>query len=317
MADWSSFKALFVSADGRVLDNGNRGVSHTESQGLGMLFAASFDDRETFERIYAWTHTILRRPDGLHSWRYVAGQIAPVSDPNNATDGDIYIAAALQQAALRWSSAAYFQEARIICESILERCTISINGKSFLLPAADGFVKSGYVVVNPSYYVFPLFRFLNMAFPSPTWAQIEESGLALIADAKFGKWSLPADWLQIRKVDGAVSMAESFPARFSYDAVRIPLFLAWAGVLVETTRAISRFWSIGCAAEPSIADLKTGAVVGRFTLLGAKSIATLIASSGTDLGNISFGQIGPAETYYSCALHLLTRIAAEEIGQRS
>jgi endoglucanase len=185
-----------------------------------------------------------------------------------------------------------------------------------LLPGVEGFVKIGHVVVNPSYYAFPMIRQLSLAFPSPVWAQLEQNGVRMISEAKFGKWSLPSDWLQVRRADGAVSMAESFPQRFSYDALRIPLFLAWSGLAPDTTRAISRFWSDGCGAEPSYADLKSGVVMGHFTLLGAKSIARLIASSGVERDSLAFDQIAPTDSYYSSSLHLLTRIAAEEIALR-
>jgi endoglucanase len=253
----------------------------------------------------------------LHSWRYIDGQNYPVSDPNNATDGDIYIASALQQAGTRWSSEIYLQAARVIAEAILAKCTIVIGGKTLLLPGVDGFAKLAHVVVNPSYYAFPLMRQLNLAFPSPVWAQLEQSGVRMISEAKFGKWSLPSDWLQVRRADGVVSMAESFPQRFSYDALRIPLFLAWSGLAPDTTKAISRFWKDGCASEPSYADLKSGAVMGRYTLLGAKSIATLIASSDVERNSLAFEEIGQTDSYYSSSLHLLTRIAAEEIGLRA
>ena len=37
---WRSYKQRFVATDGRVIDTGNKNVSHTEGQGYAMLFAA-------------------------------------------------------------------------------------------------------------------------------------------------------------------------------------------------------------------------------------------------------------------------------------
>src|SRR4051812_34398211 len=70
-AEWAKFKARFGSVDGRIIDNVNGGVSHSEGQGWGMLFAVAFDDPDSFDRIYTWTKRTLRRPtDPLHAWRF-------------------------------------------------------------------------------------------------------------------------------------------------------------------------------------------------------------------------------------------------------
>ena len=79
------------------------GISHSEGQGVGMLAAALFGDRAGFDNLAVWTAEKLTRAyDPLHSWRYRPGDANPVSDPNNATDGDLLIALALFTAADRW-----------------------------------------------------------------------------------------------------------------------------------------------------------------------------------------------------------------------
>lgn len=47
---WGDFKQQFVSSDGRVIDSTNKGISHSEGQGYGLLFAVYFNDRETFAK---------------------------------------------------------------------------------------------------------------------------------------------------------------------------------------------------------------------------------------------------------------------------
>jgi endo-1,4-beta-D-glucanase Y len=37
--EWTSFKSDFLSKDGRIIDNGNGGVSHSEGQGWGVCFS--------------------------------------------------------------------------------------------------------------------------------------------------------------------------------------------------------------------------------------------------------------------------------------
>lgn len=100
-AGWPDYRDRFITSDGRVIDTGNGGITHTESQGYGMLLAVAHDDRSTFDRLWSWTATTLRRPeDGLFSWRYE--QDVGITDTNNASDGDLLIAWALVRAGRRW-----------------------------------------------------------------------------------------------------------------------------------------------------------------------------------------------------------------------
>jgi endoglucanase len=120
-ADRTLFRSRFVAADGRVVDNGNGGISHSEGQDWGMLFAVAFNDRATFESIQAWTARTLRRPgDALHAWRYQPNSKPPVDDTNDATDGDLFIAAAQARAGHRWGVAQHLQAAAAIARDILK-----------------------------------------------------------------------------------------------------------------------------------------------------------------------------------------------------
>jgi endoglucanase len=94
--DWQAFERRFVLAEGRVVDNGNRNVSHSEGQGYGLLGALRADDQATFDRILTWTMNHLTRPaDALFAWRWQPETIPNVTDLNNATVGDVHIAWAL------------------------------------------------------------------------------------------------------------------------------------------------------------------------------------------------------------------------------
>ena len=119
--DWLAFRHLYVTPEGRVVDTGNGNISHSEGQGWGLMAAQAADDKETFARVLDWTtHNLQRRPyDRLHAWRYKPSDANPVSDLNNATDGDIYIAAALARAAARWNRPDYAEQAAHIARDIL------------------------------------------------------------------------------------------------------------------------------------------------------------------------------------------------------
>lgn len=113
LRDWECFRERFIAPEGRVVDSGNQGISHSEGQGVGMLAAAQFNDRVTFDRLSSWTRRTLRRSsDHLHSWRYRPEAEIPVDDPNNATDGDLLIAFALLRGADRWDDPTLRAEGR-------------------------------------------------------------------------------------------------------------------------------------------------------------------------------------------------------------
>ena len=151
-ADWQSFKDRFVAADGRVIDTGNGGISHSEGQGYGLLFAERFGDRDVFDRLLGWTEANLRRrSDALHAWRYRPGAAVPVDDWNNASDGDLLIAWALLRAGQRWGNQDYTDLGTAIATDLLALCVREVAGTTVLLPAASGFERPGRVIVNPSY----------------------------------------------------------------------------------------------------------------------------------------------------------------------
>ncbi|HEX3954083.1 MAG TPA: glycosyl hydrolase family 8, partial [Stellaceae bacterium] len=139
--EWGKYRDRFVTADGRVLDTGNKEVSHTEGQGWAMLFAASADDRASFEKIWSWTRTNLQRHDNaLFAWRWdpAAGK-TPVADHNDASDGDILIAWALSRAAKQWKDPAYTAAAKRVLWDIRKKLLVNAPGRLLLLPGVEGF----------------------------------------------------------------------------------------------------------------------------------------------------------------------------------
>src|SRR6185312_7176546 len=107
----------------------------TEGQGWAMLFAESFDDRATFDRVWGWTRDRLRRPDSaLFAWRWDPNGDKPVADSNNATDGDILIAWALVRAAKRWHAPEYTHAARPMLMEIRSKLIERVGDTLVLMP---------------------------------------------------------------------------------------------------------------------------------------------------------------------------------------
>lgn len=226
---WQKYKDKFIKPDGRIVDDGNSNISHSEGQGYGMLLSVIANDPAMFDRVWGWTkRELMQRPDGLVSWRWEADKTPNITDKNNASDGDLLIAWALAEAADRWAKPALREEAQRLAIA-LDQITgaRSAFGRIFL-PGADGFTEKDRLdgpVVNLSYWIFPAMEKLKAITPKIDWDGYRASGYTLARAARFGQANLPTDWISIQK--GKASPAEGFPPRFSYNAIRVPLYLAW------------------------------------------------------------------------------------------
>ena len=227
---WELYRQKFVTAEGRVVDDANGGISHSESQGYGLLLACLAGDRGSFASILSFTRTeLLIRDDGLAAWRWDPKATPRVSDINNASDGDLLIAEALACAGTRWSMPAYTTAARQIARSLAKVALLKRGGQTWLMPAAKGFSEQDRPdgpVVNPSYWVFETFPVLAKLTGDQSWMEVQASGLKLLDDLARRR-TPAADWLSIR---GEPKPAEGFPPQFGYNALRIPLYLLRAGL---------------------------------------------------------------------------------------
>jgi endoglucanase len=312
--DWVSFQERFVSADGRVIDTGNGGISHSEGQGVGMLSAALFGDQSSFDRLHLWTKTQLKRPsDALHSWRFRPGDANPVSDKNNATDGDLLIGLGLLTAADRWGTETYRQEGLAIARDILSGLVRQVGQHVVLMPGLEGFSKPSGVVINPSYYIFPVLRRFAAELPDPRWERVWTDGIDLFRAARFGQWDLPPDWLMIDRDGQGIAIAQAWPARCSFDAVRVPLYMTWAGLQQEPVVAsMAAFWTKGGGASaPAWADLKSGATAPYKLTSGMDAIRLYVeARRAGRSGAGALPTVAACSDYYAAALVMLVHAAA-------
>lgn len=232
-AEWASYKDSFVTGDGRVVDTANNGISHSESQGYGLMLAVLADDRPAFERIWSFTRTqLLVRDDGLASWRWDPAASPNLTDPNNATDGDILIAYGLALAGTAWDDEGLTEAARAIARSIGRSMLVDVDGMPAILPGAEGFADrpdGRGPVLNPSYWVFEALPVLARLDPATNWSAVSETGIELIRRARLSRSGLPPDWLVIDD-RGMVQPAPDFPVEFGYNGIRVPLYMMRAGI---------------------------------------------------------------------------------------
>ena len=233
----------YITPEGRVIDTGNGNVSHSEGQGWGLMAAQACDDQASFARILAWTtQNLQRRPfDCLHAWRYRPGEANPVADLNNATDGDLFIAAALARAAVRWRRPDYAVAAERLARAILGLVR-QAGARTVLLPGAYGFETGSAYTINLS-----LLCLRPVQRPCGAGALVD---LGPVAARRVGAGAAgalrplePAAGLVAGQPGGCgLSIAEAWPARFSYDAIRVPLHLVWGtdgrGAAVRGVRAV-------------------------------------------------------------------------------
>ncbi|MBY0335902.1 MAG: glycosyl hydrolase family 5 [Acetobacteraceae bacterium] len=320
--EWTAFRQRFLAPEGRVVDTGNRNISHSEGQGWAMLAAVRSDDRASFELMLGWTRRTLKRPrDHLHAWRFRPRASNPVDDLNNATDGDLFIAWALLEAGARWGVADHTALGQAIARDVLRLLIAPAGPYLVMLPGARGFDRRETVVVNPSYYAFPAIRALATAVPDPLWVRAASDGVALLRGARFGRWGLPPDWLMVSRADGRLSLPDAWPPRFSYDAVRVPLFAAWVGLGREpAVTGPADFWNDpGHAHLPAWADLTSNTISPYAASPGIAGVARLATAHrvGMPLSSAQPRGPSPMPDYYSAGLTLLAALATRETGMAS
>lgn len=321
-AEWAHYKQLFMSDEGRIIDTGNQGVSHSEGQGFAMRLAFHYGQRDDFARIWQWTQDhLLVRDDHLAAWRWRPDQTPAIDDKNNATDGDLFIAWALALAGQCWDQPGYRDAAQRIAQDIRSKLIERTDVGHLLLPGADGFVHGDRYILNPSYWVFPAFADLaQLDGNAPEWAALATDGRALIDQLQFGRWKLVPDWVQWSPQSG-FALAEPFAPRFGYDAIRVPLYLIWDAQNAQALSRLAGYWNqqTGWPWRPDWVDLETDAISSYGAPPGIAAVAGLTrfavasadgASPGAFLAVPSLARTDGID-YYSASLSLLSRIAAQ------
>ena len=313
---WRAYRARFVMDTGRVVDTANGQISHSEGQGYGMLMAAAAGDRAGFEAIWGWTRAnLMVRGDELLAWRWEPDKRPAVSDMNNASDGDILVAWALVEAAEIWKEQAYRVSARRMATDIGRR-TVLFKGTRdpLLLPGVAGFSaaeRADGPVVNLRYWVDPGVPSLRRLARVIDWGGLARSGRELIAKARFGPSRLPTEWISVR--DGRVRPADGFPATFSYNSVRVPLYLVWAGqTQADLLDPFVALWGRRERTGLPVIDTADGRVKEWMDESGYGALATILAcaTSGAE-PSASFFQVRTSENYYPTTLHVLARMVAK------
>jgi len=321
-ATWQAWKAGYLSAEGRVIDRLQGNASHSEGQGYGALLAASFGDAEAFARIVDWTERHLAiRGDALLAWRWLPDQAVPVPDPNNAADGDLFYAWALVRGGRQFDAPDYLDRAARIAESLAAQCirpSPAARDQVLFLPAVDGFVDGGRMIVNPSYLMPLAMRELAAATGVADLALAAQHGEALLA--QLAADGLVADWVQVTAA--GLTPAEGFSPNAGYEAIRVPLFLIWSGLarhpaVVNMQRVYDRTVLPGLPVPTRIEPV-SGVVLETSDDPGYRAVAGLVACAGrNDLAGIGAAMppLDPTQPYYPATLQMFAMLATEQAVQ--
>jgi len=307
--DWDQYKSRFVNSSGRVIDTGNSDMSHSEGQAYGMRLAVAFSDKRTFDSIWSWTQKNLqvREQDMLFAWKWDP-VYRRVGDMNNATDAELVIAWSLFLAAEKWNEPKYLEAGRQIIND-LKRLLVNINGNAYLLPGMIGNEHNGVIRLNPSYLIFPVFRYFESRNKQLNWNSLYHSGLELLRQARFGRWMLAPDWLDLHP---EVEPSKSNKHVFSYDAIRIPLFAAWAGES-EVLKPYVTMWNSVDMSQgvPDVVDLSSNAIHMTKSFSAPQAIYALSKKVLGEAGSASFPTMVWKEDthYYDASLMLFAQIA--------
>lgn len=313
LAEWDAYAEKFVSDEGRVIDTLNGGISHSEGQGYGLLLAFMAGDEADFARIWSFTDREMRvRDDGLLAWKWGPGDRPRVTDVNNATDGDLLVAYALEGAAQEWGSQEYAEAAAEVRDAIKARMVEKRGGLTLIVPGAEGFRTDDGLVINPSYWVQEALTHFAETDPSGPWADLRESGRqipALWARHQPGSSPLP-EWALLPPRGEGMGPAgqEHLGAGYGYNALRAPLYAVRDGM--KGDRGVIAMAERTVATDGSLLLTKPdGSEAERLTDNGYAALASLIRCAILKEPEGAIGAFVPTE-YYPSTIHLLTLSAA-------
>ncbi|MBJ3775709.1 glycosyl hydrolase family 8 [Acuticoccus mangrovi] len=314
-AEWAQYKNRFIDERGRVIDREGRDVSHSEGQGYGLILSVRADDRATFDRVLDFTfESLATRNDGLVSWIYNPRAYPPVTDTNNASDGDILIAYGLVLAAVKWEAPRYLEIAEPIVDAIGRKLLYRRDGLVILRPAAFGFAADEHAegpLVNLSYYVYGALLLFRQVDDQHPWLEAWQTGLRLTYAARSGRAGLVPDWVSLRGSQLRPAKGVAAAPRSSYDAVRIPLYMALEGrVPTAFFEPFDRAWNrngLGMPEDYDLADDQPRQAMGDN---GYRAVAALAACAARGAALPPTLQRFRPSTYFASSLHLLTLSAA-------
>lgn len=302
---WDDYKQKYLADNGAIIDTGNNKISHTEGQSYGLIFSLYYDDQESFKKILKWTDdNLFNSEKGLYVWAYKRQESDPVADKNNATDGDLMIAWALIEAGKKWKNKDYIRKGEKILSVIQNSLVVSFAKKDVLLPGLVSFLDSSKITINPSYYIFPALKAVSQHTYQKRWKKIADDGKKIITSVEGLKVPITPDWLTMT-LDGKVEVSDKWPARSSYDAIRVPMYLYWedqnAPELAEWKNWFSKF---SANTNPAYVDVVSGEQAKYTMTSGLLNVRKLVMGEAVEEPVFT-----EKDDYFNASLSMLSYLA--------
>ncbi|PJI93656.1 glycosyl hydrolase family 8 [Luteimicrobium subarcticum] len=212
-----AFLDRYVDADGRVVRHDQGGDTVSEGQAYALLVAVAVRDRDTFDRVWAWTREHLLRTDGRLAWRWdgaVVGQ-------DSASDADLDTAWALAMAAHAFGSDDDARDAAALGAALLDRATAPLpDGGRVLLAGSQGWMLPA--TVNPSYFNPRGGAALQSLTGDTRWGEVADGDRAVVRSL-LDQVDYPPDWARVA-ANGTVTPStwgDAATPAYGLDAARI------------------------------------------------------------------------------------------------
>jgi hypothetical protein len=134
----------------------------------------------------------------------------------------------------------------------------------------------------------------------------------LLDNSAFGAYQLPPDWLLFGNHE--FKIADGWPPYFGFDAIRIPLYLAWHNNAGRLARFLAAWRTPKFKGRPPAwIDLRDGTVVPFPSSGGYEAVSRVtqfVADGAKGIAPVS--AIVDGDDYYSASLKLLSGLAGQE-----
>lgn len=200
--------------DGTACIPRDEGDCISEGVAYGMLLGAGYDDRDSFDRLWAYFEQH-KNGNGVMNWQTNACGAA-ISD-GSATDGELDAAMALIQAGCRWGGS-YENDARELLQAILDSEVTTCDNRTILKPG-DNF--GGCDRTNPSYFAPAYYKVFASLTGNSTWTDLANDSYELLASLQGSMSGLVPNW-----TDSNASIPGGTDGQYGADASRTPWRIA-------------------------------------------------------------------------------------------
>ncbi|NBK97281.1 MAG: hypothetical protein EOM50_04585 [Erysipelotrichia bacterium] len=219
----------------------------SESQGYGMLLTATAKNgtEETFDKLYNYYMNNRGHNTNLMAWqqKYTGGSVE--NDDNNATDGDIFIAESLIQAAKRWPNKKieYATQAKNILTDILK---YNYNEEIGILTVSNWATSNTkeWTVFRTADVTPVFFKHFRTLTGDQNWHNIYTNMIKYTKDVSSStKSNLVPDFINVKDgkgepVDYAV-MGDNEASFYGWSAIRVPTMLSFGRLSREVTQLVT------------------------------------------------------------------------------